>query len=389
MRLKLFLLLSMIICIISIVYIIDLLREDFLFDRELSDETTITVWTTTPGLSITLEDLSIKEPVKVNVKQFRDFGSLLEMLELSKVNNELPDMVEVDTHYGIYEMMARFSPFSVDDMVENVEKFHPSIYDSFQENHQLYAYPLGTEIPLLYMSQSVISNGIDLHPYPFQKVDQLSLYKEIQDKINEKNLKKEFRFFHTGPNIPWYWEAHQATEGEDSILSFNEAWYKLAIDYKLIPILENHKAITQFANVEVGVLITSSKNLLTVQQLIGNDFEFEVRPFTKQVGDPILIGGSGLVLLTENPGIPKLIGYLDDQDVQLELLSKTGWLPTQTNQLQNESFIRRLPMSKYVSKLVDNEENFVGHSFKNKSREKWQEIIEQVQTIEIKNAGDD
>lgn len=388
MKLKITLILSIIACGISIVYIIGLLRQDFVFNRELSDVNTINVWTTTPGLSLTLEGFNTTESLKVTVKQFRDFDSLLEMLELAKLNHELPDLVEIDSHYGMYEVMARTTPLAFDNIVKDIDDYHPSIIDSFEDDNHLYAYPLGIEIPLLYMGQAVINNGTEIAPYPFQGEEQIAIYKEIQDKINEKNLNKTFRFFHFNSDIPWYWEAFKVSKGRDLKITFDEAWHKLAIDYELIPILENHKAITKFTNVEAGVLITGSKNLLTVQQLIGNNFEFEVRPFTTKIGDPILINGSGLINLTENNNIPKLLDYLGDHEVQLELMGKTGWLPAKTTLLQNESFIQRLPMSKYISKLVINESDFVGQSFEGNSREKWLEIINKMQTIEGKKTGE-
>lgn len=385
MRLKLSLVLSVIIIIFSIVYIIDLLRQDFVFNRESTYESLVTVWTTTPGLSTTLEGINEVEHVKVSVKQFHNFESLQEALELAQINHALPDVVEVDSHYGMHEVMENFSPFPVENNLKNDSEFHLSIYDSFQDQDLLYAYPLGMEIPLLYLSQSIIQNDLDVDPYPFQTVEKLSNYKLIQDKIDDRNLSGDFWFFHIDQNIPWYWNAYQFSNPQDDKLTFEEVWKNLTIDFEMIPLLDHHRAITRFTNLEIGALITSSKHLLTVQRLIGNDFEFEVQPFIAKEGDDILVGGNGLVMLSENPSIPKLLEYLNDPDIQLELLSKTGWLPTQSELLENSTFIHRLPMSKYLNKLIVYEEDFVGEKFNGNSREKWMEKINQAHNIEIMN----
>ncbi|MEC5423469.1 hypothetical protein QGM71_08155 [Virgibacillus sp. C22-A2] len=101
MKLKLLFILSICVVIISIVYILNLLNQDFVLSKEDDYKSTISVWITTPGLASTLEQFQTESNIKVNVRKFSDVDSLLEELNLSAENREGPDVVEMNSNYGM------------------------------------------------------------------------------------------------------------------------------------------------------------------------------------------------------------------------------------------------------------------------------------------------
>lgn len=387
MKVKLFLIASVITLVISVVYIAGLLNQDFVLNKESKYKSTINVWTTTPELSTLLTSFQSQTNIKVNVKQFQNSKLLMEELELTKINNNTPDIVEVSSLYEINNVKDNHTIYPLESLVrENI--FHQSITDSFSYKNTLYAYPLGIEVPTMYVNHSFINKNSHSDLYPFQSEKYLQQYKELQQQIDNKSTSKPFWLFHFDNQVAWYWNAYKLSSVYDSTKDFKEIWNDLIKKYKLLPPLDNRMAITRFANFEVGALVSSSEHLQSIQQLIGNSFELEVYPFIVKPTDKILVSGKGLVVLTdktkEEDNLKQLFQFLNTKDVQLDLLSKTGWLPSQQKLLDSALFIHDLPMSKYLSKLTEFEKNFVGNEFSENSESQRKGVQNTVNNTEMK-----
>ncbi|MEC5423468.1 hypothetical protein QGM71_08150 [Virgibacillus sp. C22-A2] len=148
------------------------------------------------------------------------------------------------------------------------------------------------------MNRSILNNHLPEEStiYPFSTEESLKEYEKIQGKSNGKNEADRFWLFHFDQNIPLYWNSYRGGTSIGETYTFEEMWNMLVNEYELIPPLDNHMAITRFSNMEVGVLITTSQHLQTIQDLIGNSFEFEVEPFISNNRDSVQIVGNGLSL---------------------------------------------------------------------------------------------
>ncbi|EGA90855.1 hypothetical protein GPDM_03135 [Planococcus donghaensis MPA1U2] len=363
MKLKVFLIVSILIMVLSVSYIISMLNQDFVLSQETKYEATLNVWTTTPELSVILKQFQGETNIQMNIKQFQNSELLMEELELTKLNNKFPELVEIPANYGIANMKSDYNIQPIDGFMEK-DLFHTAARELFSEKAELYAFPLGIEIPVLYYNKTLLTDEIKKEAFPFQEKQTVEQFKAFQDKKNKGNSNKQFWMFHFDEQVSWYWDSYSLSRGASNTLQLEDSWSMLYDQYELVPPFDSPMAITRFVNSQVGALISNSKHIYTIQQLIGNRFEFEAQPFRKESNDRILISGKGLAV-TGNPetdpaDLEQLFRFLDSQEIQLQLLSATGILPAQKELLENAAFIRKLPMAKYLLPLAKENPYFTG-----------------------------
>ncbi|WP_042221559.1 extracellular solute-binding protein [Oceanobacillus manasiensis] len=386
MKIKFLLTLSICIVIISTVYIINLLNQDFILNKDDDYNSTINVWITTPGLVSALKQFQTESNNRMNVREFKDTEALFEELELIDTdNNEYPNIVETDSNFGMEEISELGNIVPLSEVSKSLpDQFYHSVSLNFYHNDSLFAFPVGVEIPLVLINRTIINNQIstDLSLYPFASESQLVQYKRIQDKIDRNDNTKPFWFFHLDNNIPLYWNSYLYSHGNRDTHSFADMWKRLIVEYELVPPLDNHMAITRFANTEVGVLITTSQQLQTIQHLIGNSFEFEVLPFIQNNNDPILVSGNGLVVLKNSKHIKELFQFMSSDEIQTEILSKTGWFPTQKSLWDKPEILHELPMAKHLNSLLKYSGNFRGKKPTNNAKSEQIDIKKKAHKIE-------
>ncbi|GIN58351.1 hypothetical protein J8TS2_26700 [Lederbergia ruris] len=383
MKLRVLFLLSVCIVILSTVYTINLINQDFVLNKEDEYEDTMTIWMTTPGLLSSMNHFEEESKIKVNIKQFNNQATLLEELALAHTEGNLPDIIEVGSSYGLDEVVKIGNPYSSEEIGQELfAPFHEAILENFYYTDELYGYPLGMELPIIMINRSILNNHFaeDQLITPFSSDDSLETYKLIQDRINHNNQTKPFWLFHFDEDIPYYWEAYQYTR-EGSDISFERYWTNLVKEYQLMPPLDEHMAVTRFSNMEIGVLITTSSKLQMIQELIGNTFEFDVLPLLDS-GELLFISGNGFVALDNGGNIRQFYQFVGQEDVQLEILKNTGWMPTRKTSMSNETFIYQLPMAKYLIHLVQENNRFHGQAASEGSRNIWKNIQEKAQEIE-------
>ncbi|MCJ7841665.1 extracellular solute-binding protein [Lederbergia sp. NSJ-179] len=383
MKLRVLFLLSVCIVVLSIIYTINLINQDFVLNKEDEYEDTMTIWMTTPGLLSSIHHFEEKAKIKANIKQFHNQETLLEELALAQTEGDFPDIVEVSSSYGLDEVVAVGNPYSSEEMGQELfAPFHKAILENFYYTDGLYGYPLGVELPIIVINRSILNNHFAENQFltPFSSDESLETSKLIQDRINHNNQTKPFWLFHFDEDIPYYWEAYQYTR-ENSDNSFERYWTNLVKKYQLMPPLDEHMAVTRFSNMEIGALITTSSKLQMIQELIGNTFEFEVLPLLDS-REPLFISGNGFVALDNGEKVRRLYQFLGQEDVQLEILQNTGWMPTRKTLMTNETFIYQLPMAKYLYHLVQENNKFHGQEVTEGSRNIWKNIQEKAKEIE-------
>ncbi|WP_042143649.1 extracellular solute-binding protein [Paucisalibacillus sp. EB02] len=383
MKLKVLFFLSIGIVILSVIYIVNLINQDFVLNKEDEYEDTMTIWITTPGLISSIDGFEEASRIKVHIKQFNNWETLIDELLLSNVEGNLPDIIEVHSSYGLDEVVNIEKPKSNEDIGQELfTSFHGATLENFQYKDELYGYPLGVNLPIIIINRTVLNHHFSEKQFlsPFDSNDSLETYQSIQERINNNNKVRPFWLFHFDKEIPYYWDAYQQTR-MDSVTSFEVYWTDLVKKYGLVPPLDEHMAITRFSNMEIGVLITTTSKLQTIQELIGNTFEFEVLPLFEN-GQPLLVSGNGLVAFGNEEKIKRFYEFLAHDDVQLEILQNTGWIPAMKTSMNNVSFINQLPMAKYLSNLVRENNNFRGQGVSNGRRDIWNRIKEKAQEIE-------
>lgn len=357
MKVKLLLVMSIVIVGLSGAYVVKLLNQDFVLTKASQYDATLDIWTTTPELSAILAEFQTEENIKVNVTQFQNAELLLDELEMTKLTDDTPELVEValGNEIGVLKRDHRLYP--VEDLVDK-KAFHSAAAENFSDNGTLHAIPLGIEVPSLYINRALVREGALPSVYPFQPESVLKKFSQFQREIKAENPSKPFWMFHFDDQGAWYRNAHRLSGGTAG------QWDALMERYGLVPQFDSHMAITRFANAEVGVLVSNSDHLQSLQQLIGNRFEFEIQPFLMEPGDEILVSGNALALMRP-PGkneaaLEKLFEFLNTEEAQLPLLESTGWLPAQTESLGSPAFIHELPMYKHLQELIEYEGEFIG-----------------------------
>lgn len=363
MKVRLLLIISIIVLGLSGAYIVKLLNQDFVLSKESNFKATINLWTTTPELSSISMRFQEKENIKVNIKQFENSELLFEELELTKLNNDAPDLVEVSSLNEMALLKNDYAIFPVDGLADK-SSFHPAAIENFSSEKVLYAYPLGIEVPTIYINRALVQQEVFPAIYPFQPEKVLKQYEKVQNDRNEKHPATPFWMLHFDDQLDWYWSSNQLAGNSISQQDFDSQWAELVKEYQLVPQLDSHMAITRFANSEIGTLISNSKHIQSLQQLIGNRFEFDINPFLMEEEDKIQVSGNGLAVLTDaaesGESIKRLFQYLSVEEEQAELLSGTGWLPAQQALLQSDPFIHQLPMFKHLQSLTKYQNNFIG-----------------------------
>lgn len=383
MNLKIPFFLSVCIVIISVVYIFNLINQDFVLNKEDEYEDTMNIWIATPGLISSVEQFQEETGIKMNITKFKSEEVLVEELVFFNMEDNLPDVIEIHSSYGLDEIMELRQPILVQKIGEDFPaSFHKATLENFSYNGGLYGYPLGIEIPIIIINRTILDNHIEGNQpvSPFASNDTLAAYKEIQDKINS-NKTKTFWFFHFDEDIPYYWDAFQHTE-QGSKTSFEVLWTDLIKEYELAPPLDNHMAVTKFSNMEVGALITTSSNLQMIQELLRSTFEIEVLPLFDS-GKPLFVSGHGFISFSEEKKIELFYNYLSRDGVQLEFLSNTGWIPARKSLIESKPFILQLPMAKYLGNLVKYHEDFTGKEVSEDSWQIWKNIKEKALDIEM------
>lgn len=363
MKVKISLVISLLVLSMSIAYIITLLNQDFVLSKETKFEATLNVWTTTPELSELFNEFQDQTNIKMNVKQFQSPELLMEELELTKLNNNVPEVVEVSSSFGIDKMREEYDIQSIDGLVDT-HYFHKAAKQLLSSEDNLYAYPLGLEVPVFYFNKTLLSDESGQKAYPFKDEEVLKEYKVYQDKKNNGATKRPFWFFHFDENIEWYRDAYVSASESNSASQFDQYVEMLQNEYELIPLFDSPMAISRFVSFEIGTLTTSSKHIQTIQQLIGNRFEFEVHPFIENRNDNVLVAGKGLAVMklpeTDNDNLRLLFDYLNSEETQVQLLGATGMLPSLNRLVDNEKFVQGLPMGKYLMPLAKFNANFTG-----------------------------
>lgn len=383
MKFKVPFLLSVCIVVLSIIYIFNLINQDFVLNKEDEYEDTMNIWLTTPGLISSVERFQEESGIKMNITKFKSEEALVEELILPNMEDNLPDLIEIHSSYGLDEIMELSNPNSIQKIGEDFSvAFHEATLENFSYDNGLYGYPLGIEIPIIIINRTILDNHIEDNQRvsPFNSSDTLAVYKEIQDKINN-NKAKTFWFFHFDEDIPYYWDAFQQKE-QGSKTSFEKLWTNLIKEYELVPPLDNHMAVTKFSNMEVGALITTSSNLQMIQELVRSTFEVEVLPLFDS-GEPLFVSGSGFISFSNEKKVEMFYSFLDQDDVQLEFLSNTGWIPAKNSLIESKPFILQLPMAKYLGNLVKYHDVFSGKELSGNSWETWENIKEEAIGIEM------
>lgn len=387
MKKSLLALLSVTAIIIISLYSLRIYNEVFHLESGEEYTSSFKIWAASSSLANAAQQFQEEENILVNVRQFPDHSSLIDELLTLHDGQTPPDLIEIWSHYGLGEIHDHYSILPVKNVIGTGQlNFHDSFETNFTIDGDLLAFPLGLEVPVIYLNSSLLDrhDTAELFEANDTHWDNTAA---LQEQIDQRSLSDRFWLLHTDNFIPWYWKAWSENHPEGQA---NEWWEKLYTGYELSPPLDHHMAITRFANYEIGSLLASSVRMSSIQQLVGNTFSIEIFPLFSGGSDKILTEGNGLAVLSPPDRADKDIlnsffSFLYEEDTMGQILSETGMIPADYDRINNPAFIRSLPMSQYIFELLEYKNQFTGTEPTSFDRAAWYEKLTESHEIESKN----
>lgn len=307
-----------------------------------------------------INEFALDSDLNIHIKQFSDSDSLFEELSIVDVK---PDIIEVDSLHFPKNIKDNFHTNVSFLNDTNVDTYHEAAVESFILNNHVTTMPLGMEIPIMVYNESFIDE-VEQY-FPFANEQKLKKYASLQSEWKTSINKSPFWMFHFDDELEWHEAMYHINRKGLKDVSFQEKIHELTETYQLMPSLENYMAISRFGNNEIGILMTNSTNIHTIQELVGNRFNFEIKPFIESEADSILIKSNGLFILNNKTGVEDVLEYLSSEGAQEKLLASTGWLPADKELLHHVPFIRKLPVYKYIEPLIKYEQQFISNQTSN------------------------
>lgn len=323
-------LLSIITVTLLSIFLYQLKPEDDL-NHQANVDQKLVIWAYSPALIELANDYQkAHDNIEVVTKQVENPQTLLEELYVAESAGTPPHIAEIPSFYGIY-------PFIQSDSITNVEKYIPtedlvsSIKRRFTYDDKLWAIPIGYHIPLLYLNDNLLPQN--------QLNDDLTSLFQTANHVSQTN---HVWGLQSDTLYPWYIANLLKNEGLAPTELAESSWGKARNEYHLLPRYTYHFAITQFANSNGGILLSTSQNLLLLEKLIGSKFKWSASklPISEQ---NLIPNGSGLVVFKHPTASEKMVEaflayVLEDHNLQ-SLAIKETFIPPYHHLINDPTYL--------------------------------------------------
>ena len=339
-------------------------------DVELGKESvTIDFWHCASDEAGVLMDAFIKEfnetnPYKITVRgvyqgQYSDATTLMKTIISAENYQELPDVMQLDAT-GKVDYFNSGKAFTVTEAFALYGDISSSYIPASLSNWNYQGVQLGLPFALsttitFYNSDMLEKAGWDRAPETFQEV---AMLKKDMEKAGLTASS-----YGTVPNTPtlanWLGQMgsyfvnnkngseSMATELEcidnGALEKFLTLWKNL---YKEGGVENRSLSVNQFVNGEVAIFTSSSSNVSSVMEKVGDRFSVGTGPFLRV--DEIssygaTVAGSCLVMFDGGDQLKKkasweFLKYLTGKEVQSEFALATGYIPTNIEALESEEY---------------------------------------------------
>ncbi|ETI70151.1 ABC transporter substrate-binding protein [Neobacillus vireti] len=333
---KLLLLSSILVVILLSVLLYSLKPVDEL-NHQAGVNQKLVIWAYSPAfIELAKEYQKEHDNIEIVTRLVENPQTLLEELNVAASAGNPPQLAEIPSYYGIY-------PFIQSDSIKNVDEYFSaemkedsvgSIIKRFMYHDQLWAIPLGYQIPLLYMNDTILS--------PYHEQSTSISFDELLN-VSRKMKNKGVWGLRADPLYPWYISNFLKDESLDLPQLRESVWGKARIEDGLFPPYTSHLAITEFVNGKGGMLLSTSKNLFLIEKQIGSKFKWSTSQLPID-NKNLIPNGSGIAVFKQTPALdgiekPFLAYLLADENLK-SLAIKETFIPAYQHLIHNNDYVK-------------------------------------------------
>lgn len=348
---------SIIVIFLIGIYLFGLKPKPAIQSQE-NGSSTFTIWVYSSMLSNRVEEYKKENPeVVIFMKKMKSAEHLVEELKLANSSGNTPDMAEIPSLHGIFPFVEDQSIMPVDEYVE--EGFAASLIEvikaRFSTNENLYALPLGYEVPILYVNRNKYKDKLNIQT--------------LQDLWEKSDSKK---YILADAMYPWYklnmlppdLSETDQSKGED--LFFSE--------------YSSMMALTDFVNGHAGVLISSSSKLHLLEKLIGSTFTWEPMAFPSS-SERLLVNGSGLSVFQNRDAsketIQSFFSYVQEKDVILKMSVEGTLIPPIKTVAESEQYISHFRQYPAYQLSIKQSIGRQGFDLTSEDEKRWNQVTDE------------
>jgi ABC-type glycerol-3-phosphate transport system substrate-binding protein len=312
-----------------------------------SDRTTaISIWLYSEGWETYVNEFKQLHPnIDVDVRNFRSSEQLFTELTASISANAAPQIAELHSYYGLSQLVDTKAVIPVEHaLIEGGNQLHPTFTAPFHYEGNDWAVPFGGGLPLIYYRQELLK-----HPQEktFTSWDQI--VQAAQQPLSEGS--ELGGNGHVGlaidNELPWFvdnlsFTSDSAGEKDSSVKSSRvyaalSAWSDWIHLSGIMKPLVHRRAASDFINGKIGVFLSSSEMLPTVERYIGGKFQFDAGRIPTLAQQGIVPEIHGMVLMQAAPAkvqaAQSFIAYLLLEQTQASLWHSKGLIPSRSDVL--------------------------------------------------------
>ncbi|MNI24535.1 glycerol-3-phosphate transporter periplasmic binding protein [compost metagenome] len=304
--------------------------------------TALSLWVYSPGWETYVNEYRQQHAdIEFDVRYFRSSEQLFDELMASISANAAPNLAEIHSFYGISQLVDTGAVVPIRDLSIAERDQFPSVFTlPFHDQNEDWALPIGASMPLLYYRNELL-NKLSLNQFA------------SWDEVTRAAVKSEADSVVKGPGgiaidreLPWY-----LANMSSSVTTANSIWWDWVHSSKIMKPLHHHKAASDFINGKVGMFISSSEMLPTIERYVGGRFAFSSgrMPTLEQAG--IIPYIHGMVVMKSSAdkikAVNSFLSYMTAPTTQASLWHNEGMIPVRSdvvNKLEQElngSSIRR------------------------------------------------
>ena len=334
-----------------------------------SDPVTITFWHCASDEAGVLMDKFISSfnetnPYRITVKgvyqgQYSDATTLMKTIISAENYKELPDVMQMDATGKVdyYSSGRAFTASDAFSLYEDISSAYiPIALSNWEYQDEYLGLPFATSTTITFYNQNILkSAGWDSVPETFNDI--------IELKRDMEKVGLDVASYGTVPNTPLLsnWLGQMGSyvvnnkNGSESMATelsciengkleeFMKEWKNL---YDEGGVENKSLSTNQFVAGEVAVFTSSSSNVSSILEKVGDRFEVVAGPFLRVNEDAkygASVSGSCLVMFDSQDELKKrasweFIKYLTGKDIQAEFALSTGYIPSNIEALESDDY---------------------------------------------------
>ncbi|GFZ88668.1 sugar ABC transporter substrate-binding protein [Paenibacillus marchantiophytorum] len=274
--------------------------------------------------------------VDVKVRVFRSYEDLYDELLTSLSANTAPDLVELNSSYGVAELaqMGALQPKSV-YMAAAVEaasdEIDPSFSTSFSYKGKEWAVPIGVSVPVLFYNRDLVNRMGSAQQLAFNSLADLGSTIEEWTAAGSKDWQQELAMDKDLPSLFLnLWLGARGETRTERLSELLHMWKGLVYDSKVMKPLQHNLAASDFITGKTLFYAAGSENVEWFDRYIAGKFAYGLLPLpgtTNHKFVPKLTAFAVLAGEYKSKHAAQMIQFLIAKDNQKKMLGLTGYLP--------------------------------------------------------------